>query len=196
MIKKTITFTNFNDEKETEDFYFNMSKGELVKLQLSAVDQKTDGFQDKLEKLGKNLQGKEVVEVMDDFITLSYGVRSTDGKRFMKSPELVSDFKSTGAYSELLVELFREDGKGFTEFVNGLMPSDLRNAVNQEVASARERSETQMTGHQKKAEAQKSTMEVVPELPAASPVLEGTVATEHQDLSSLSKEELLARLQA
>lgn len=155
MIKKTIKFENYNGEEETEDFYFNLSKGELVKMQMAAIDQHTESFQDKLEKIGKHLNGKALIEVVDEIIDSSYGVRSTDGKNFDKvqnGVKLVENFKSTGAYSELIVELCT-DAKATADFMNGLVPASLRNEVNKEVATAqtaRERSEAQMQGYKKK----------------------------------------------
>lgn len=191
MIKKTITYKNYAGQEEKEDFFFHLSKGELTLIQLSAIDQNTESFQDKLDKIAKGLQGRELAQVFQELIELSYGEKTTDGKRFDKDPALFRIFKSTGAYSELVVELI-SDHAFAAEFVNGLMPEDLKDAVKQDVAAvqtsqtARERSETQLSGYQKKQEP--SSIKTVPELPAAEPVLE--------DLSSLSKEDLLARLQA
>lgn len=191
MIKKDITFKNFIGEEVTESFYFNMSKGELVKQQMAAIDQNTESFQDKLEKIGKNLQGKALTEVLDEIILDGYGERTTDGKNFEKvrnGRKLVESFMSSNAYSELVVELCTEED-AMTEFVNGLMPADLRDSVNKEVAStktaqtAREKSQAGLQGFQKKEEKAKPTLTVVPELPTiiegtADPVLERTQTDE------------------
>lgn len=184
MIKKTIKFTNFLDQEEQDDFYFNFSKGELVKMQMAAIDQHTESFTDKLEKIGKNLQGAELVAVLDDIILNGYGEKTTDGKGFVKvrnGVRLSESFQSSGAYSELVTELCT-NATAMAEFVNGLMPANLREQVRQEAAtsqSARERSQATLQGHMPKQEAPKSTVEVVPELPAAEPVLEAPVAQEH-----------------
>jgi hypothetical protein len=173
MIMKTITYKNFLEQEETGDFYFNMSKGELVKQQMSAINQHTESFQDKLEKIGKNLQGEELVAVLDEIILDGYGELSTDKKNFVKvrnGQKLVENFMSSGAYSELVVELCTKED-AMTEFINGLMPSDLRDAVNKEVAStqaaqtARERSQASLQGFQKKQEAPKPTVQTVAEVP-------------------------------
>ena len=175
MIKKDITFKNFMGEEVTESFYFNMSKGELVKQQMAAIDQHTESFQDKLEKIGKNLQGKELVEVLDEIILDGYGERTTDGKNFVKvrdGKRVVERFMSSNAYSELVVELCTKE-EAMSEFVNGLMPADLRDSVNKEVAStqtAREKSQASLKGFQKKDEKTKPTLTVVPEIPT----IEGT----------------------
>ena len=177
MILKTITFPNYNEETETDDFRFNLSKGELVKMQMAAIDERTESFQDKLEKIGKSLNGKALIEVIDEIIDVSYGVKTVDGKRFIKNPKDLEIFKSSGAYSELVVELCT-DADACAKFVNGLVPKALREEVNKEVAqSARERSQANLKGFNQKQTAPKSAVQSEPELPTvientAEPVLE------------------------
>lgn len=194
MIKKDITFKNFMGEEVTESFYFNMSKGELVKQQMAAIDQHTESFQDKLEKIGKNLQGAELVAVLDEIILNGYGERTTDGKNFVKvrdGKRIVENFMSSNAYSELVVELCTKE-EAMSDFVNGLMPADLRDSVNKEVTAsqtAREKSQANLTGYQKKEEKVKPTLTVVPELPVviegtAEPVLEDAPAVAPSDLEA------------
>lgn len=182
MIKKTIKYTNYNGEAEVDDFYFNLSKGELVKMQMAAIDQRTESFQDKLEKIGKHLNGKALIDVVDEIIDVSFGVKTVDGKRFIKNAVDLENFKSTGAYSELVVELCT-DAEACSAFINGLVPASLRDEVRNEVKndaqSVRERSASQMQGFQKKTEAPKPSVEKVPELPTvieatAEPVFEAT----------------------
>lgn len=202
MIKKTLEFKNFRGEKETDEFYFNMSEGELIKLQLSAIDQKTESFQDKLQKIAKGLQGRELVNTIDDLVLNSYGVKSTDGKRFVKNNALLEEFTSSNAYSALIKELFTDAGK-LAEFVNGVVPEDLIESTKAEAEqlSAREKAEQALAakgGFNKPQETLKSTVVVEPtlpaELPASAPVLESTpeASPAQVDLNSLSHEELVA----
>lgn len=178
MIRKEIQFKNFNDETETGVFYFNMSKGELVMQQMAAIDQHTESFQDKLEKIAKNLQGAELVKVLTEIIEDSYGEKTVDGKNFVKKRngvKLVENFLSSGAYSELVVELL-SSADGMANFVNGLMPADLRDQVNQEVnrqRAAREASQAKLQGFNKKQESapKQSTSTIEESLPT---VIEGT----------------------
>jgi DNA helicase HerA-like ATPase len=172
MIRKEIQFKNYADETEKGVFYFNMSKGELVMQQMSAIDQHTESFQDKLEKIGKNLQGKALVETLKEIIEEAYGEKTVDGKQFVKvrnGIKLVENFLSSGAYSELIVELL-SSAQGMADFINGLMPSDLRDQVNQEVnrqQAARDRSQANLQGYQKKQTPEVKPTPVVaePELP-------------------------------
>ena len=173
MIRKEIQFTNFNDEKETGVFYFNMSKGELVMQQMSAIDQHTESFQDKLEKIAKNLQGKALVETLKEIIEDAYGEKTTDGKNFVKvrnGVKLVENFLSSGAYSELVVELCT-NSELCAEFINGVVPAKLRAQVNSEIDNLtkaktaqqiREESLAAKGGHNQK---QESSVKQVPDLP-------------------------------
>lgn len=206
MIKKTITYKNFLDQEEVSDFYFNLSKGELVKQQMSAIDQHTESFQDKLEKIGRNLQGAELIEVLDEIILSGYGEKTTDGKQFVKvrnGVKLAENFMSTGAYSELVVELCTKED-AMAEFINGLMPADLLKEVNKEVQketagsqAARERSQANLQGFQKKQETQKATVTTVPEIPTieetAEPVLAPAPAVNLDNLTADQMREMLAK---
>lgn len=192
MIKKTITFENHNGEKESEDFYFNMSKGELVKMQMAAIDQRTESFQDKLEKIGKDLNGKALIDVVDEIVLGGIGQRTTDGKKFVKNAAISEDFKSSEAYSELIVELCTNE-QALIDFINGLMPANLREEVKRETAqSARERSESQMQGYQQKPV---PTVQKVAEVPT---VIEeavgsaGEVPSAKSVIESMSRDELEA----
>lgn len=204
MIKKTLTFKNFRNEEEVEDYYFNMSEGELTKMQVAAIDQKTESFSDKLDKISKGLQGKELVEVIDDLVLRSYGVKSTDGKRFVKNADLLEEFTSSGAYSVLITELFSLEGS-LTEFVNGVVPEDMvknSKAEAEKQMTARERSLASKGGfNQKQEKAPEVThspaaveASLPSELPASAPVLEATpeAPAASVDLNALSHEELVA----
>ncbi|AXH44588.1 hypothetical protein SEA_MEDIUMFRY_42 [Arthrobacter phage MediumFry] len=210
MIKKTLTFKNFRGETETEDFYFNMSEGELTLMQVRAIDQKNESFSDKLDKISKGLQGAELADVIEDLVLRSYGIKSSDGKKFRKNPDILEDFTSSGAYSVLITELFSIEGS-LTEFINLVVPEDLvkkSEAEAQKQVSARERALAAKGGYNQKQEKAEKPAEVVhspaayeptlpAELPASAPVLETTPeATPAQvDLNSLSKEELVAMAQ-
>lgn len=120
MIKKTITYTNYNGDTVTEDFWFNLSKAELTKMELGVHG----GFSEMMNRIIASRDIPSMTEVYDDFIRKSYGVKSMDGKRFIKSKELTEEFCQTEAYSELFME-FIGDTKKAIEFVNGVIPKDL-----------------------------------------------------------------------
>ena len=119
MLKKTISYVDFDGNERTEDFYFHMSKAELVELNVSA----TGGLQKTLEKIVAEQNGKRIMEQFKDILFKAYGEKSLDGKRFMKSKELSEAFSQTEAYSVLFMELVTDAEKA-AAFVNGIMPKD------------------------------------------------------------------------
>jgi len=133
MLKKTITYEDYNGETRTEDFYFNLSKAELIKLYL----QTEGGLDAFINKLVTTRDIPALTKLFDDFVRNSYGEKSLDGKRFIKSEEATTAFMQTEAYSELLVELLSGDGTAAAEFINGVIPQKLADEVRKEQASGK-----------------------------------------------------------
>lgn len=121
MYKKTITWTDFEGEERTEDFYFNLSEAEITKMELSEVG----GLRKKIETV---VQAKDVPSIMntfEDIIKASYGVKSPDGRRFIKSKEIYDDFAQTEAYSQFFMQIC-SDADEAAKFVNGIIPAKLK----------------------------------------------------------------------
>lgn len=118
MLKLTKTFTDYDGNVRTEDFYFNLSKAELMKMEMG----ETGGLEKLLRKIIAEQDNVKVMEYFDDIISRSYGVKSPDGREFVKSPELTKKFKETEAYSDLFMELCT-DSKKAAEFVNQVLPN-------------------------------------------------------------------------
>jgi hypothetical protein len=120
MLKKTITYKNFNDEEVSEDFFFHLSKAELVELEMSYKG----GLTEQIQRIAKAQDGKAIIAEFKNIILGSYGERSADGRRFIKNKALRDEFESTEAYSTLFMELVTDAEKA-AEFVRGVIPSDL-----------------------------------------------------------------------
>jgi len=129
MIKKTITYTDYDGNKRTEDKYFHMTKRELIKWE---TESGSGGMDKLIEKMIAEEDRKKLVEMFDDLILRSYGEKSIDGRTFVKSEELRNEFANSAAYDELFYELFSST-ENATEFVNGLVPQDLNRQNNIEV---------------------------------------------------------------
>lgn len=121
MFKKTIKYTDFDGNERKEDFYFNLTKAELLEMQLSIEG----GLQGHLERIIKTQSQPELIKMFKDIIMRAYGEKSPDGKRFMKSDEIRKNFECTEAYSELFMEL-ATDSDAAAEFINALLPNDLQ----------------------------------------------------------------------
>lgn len=117
MLKKTITYTDYNDVERTEDFYFNLSKAEVAEMELS-VD---GGYGEMIKKVVSAKDGKTIMKVFKDFIYKSYGIKSDDGRRLIKSAEISDSFLQTEAYSELFMELCT-NADSAAIFVSAVLP--------------------------------------------------------------------------
>lgn len=120
MLKKTITYTDYNGEKQTENFYFNLNKAEVVEFNMAFVG----GLENTLELITNTRDTKKVMEMFREIILKSYGVKSADGRRFIKSKELSEEFAQTEAYSELVMEILTKPNYA-TEFISGVIPQDV-----------------------------------------------------------------------
>ena len=120
MLKKTIKYKNFNDEWEEEDFFFHLSKAELVELEASHED----GLAAAMQRIVDANDNKSIIAEFKKIIMQSYGIKSSDGKRFVKNQTIREAFESSEAYSTLFMELVT-DTDAAIEFMNGIIPGDL-----------------------------------------------------------------------
>ena len=125
MIKKTMTYVEFNGVERKEDFYLHMTEAELMEWETS-ID---GGLSGAINKILELQDTKGLMNTFKMLITKSYGEKSPDGRRFIKSPELLESFIQTQAFSDLYMELATDD-KAAAEFINGLIPKSLMDKVN------------------------------------------------------------------
>jgi len=123
MIKWPITYTNYNDEEITEDFYFHLNKAELAKMQFDV----NGAYSQFIERITNQRDYKLLGEEFRKLILRSYGVKSDDGRLFRKSQEMRDEFEQTEAYSVLFMELITDEDKA-SKFVKGILPKDLQGA--------------------------------------------------------------------
>lgn len=124
MLKKTITYTDYNGTERTEDFYFNLTKAEITEMELST----TGGLAEMIKRIVEAQDAPAIVKIFKELVLKAYGVKSPDGKRFVKSDELSTEFSQTEAYSNLFMEL-ATDADAAAKFINGIIPAEAANAV-------------------------------------------------------------------
>jgi len=124
VLKKTITYKDFNDEEVSEDFFFHLSKAELVEMELSH----DGGLSEFLKRIVDNQNGREIVTEFKNIVLSSYGKKSSDGKRFVKNATVREEFESSEAYSTLFMELVNNT-ESAVEFINGIIPQDMTQEV-------------------------------------------------------------------
>lgn len=119
MLTKTITYKDYNGEERTEDFLFNLTRAEIMEMELS----KAGGLSETIQRITKTKDIPAIMDIFKEMILKAYGEKSPDGKRFIKSRELSEAFSQTEAYSNLFIEL-ATDPTAASAFVNGIMPVD------------------------------------------------------------------------
>ena len=124
MIKKTITYTDFNGGERTEGFYFHLTKAEITKMEMSV----NGGMAERIQTIVSAQDQPAIIEVFEDLIKKSYGVKTPDGRGFVKRKEDLEAFMATEAYSQLFMEL-ATDSDAASKFVNGIIPADLSKQI-------------------------------------------------------------------
>lgn len=120
MLKKTLTYEDFDGNQRTEDFYFNLTKAEIMEMELSA----TGGLEATINKIISAQEGKEIMDLFKSIVIKAYGEKSLDGKTFDKSEEAKNRFINSQAYSDIFMELATNADEA-TKFFNGIIPKDL-----------------------------------------------------------------------
>lgn len=130
MLKKTVTYTGFDGKEYTEDHYFNMTKAELLELSVSVEG----GYAEMMQQIVDRADVRGYLAVVKDIIDHAYGRKSPDGKRFVKKPEYLEEFKSTEAYSDILLELANPEN--FLPFIKAVFPwnADVEAAFQKQVS--------------------------------------------------------------
>ena len=120
MVKKTATYEDFNGVKREEDFYFHLSKDELIDMKFS----KEGGLEKYIEKIIRTKDTDSMIKYVKELILKSYGVKSDDGTIFEKSKKIRKRFKQSKAYEQILMSLMTNE-KELAAFFKGILPEDL-----------------------------------------------------------------------
>lgn len=120
MLKKTITYTDYDGNERVEDFYFNFTKTELAEMEVSY----DGGLLKTVERITQERDYKKLVGIFKELILKSYGTKSLDGKRFIKDDDLREAFSQTQAFDVLFMEL-ATNAESAVSFIKGILPPDL-----------------------------------------------------------------------
>lgn len=129
MLKKTVSYTDYNGVERTEDCYFNITKAEAMEMQFASGG----NLVDILERIIAEKDQVKMGQLFKDMILKTYGVKSDDGRRFMKSPEISAAFEQSPAYDQIYMELLT-DTDAAIKFVNGIVPPDIAKEAAEEAA--------------------------------------------------------------
>lgn len=131
MLKKTITYVDYDGEERVEDFYFNLTKAELTEMNLSV----NGGLLATIEKISQEKDMPKMIQIFKDLILKSYGEKSLDGKRFIKNAQLTEEFTQTEAYSQLFM-LLATNADEAAAFIAGIVPKDISESIKDQTPSA------------------------------------------------------------
>ena len=120
MLKKLINYTDFNGNERSENFYFNLTKAEVMDMELTTIG----GMRQMLQSIIDKQDIPKIIEAFKTIIFKAYGEKSPDGRRFIKSKDLSEAFSQTEAYSTLYMELI-SDAEAAAAFINGIVPQDI-----------------------------------------------------------------------
>lgn len=130
MLKRPITYEDFDGVSQTDIYYFNMSERELIEMEVRYEK----GFAAMIQSVIDTKDDKAIIGIFQEIIMLSYGVKSTDAKSFEKSDELRAKFAQTAAYNALFMELATDESAGAT-FVIGVLPKSMGAEVTKAMAA-------------------------------------------------------------
>lgn len=119
MLKKTITYVDYDGIERTEDFYFNLSRSEIILLETTT----RGGYASMLQRIIDSKDNVELMNIFTELIKKSYGVKSEDGKHFIKNETVVNDFINSAAFDQMFVEFFTTENAA-ADFAAGIIPKD------------------------------------------------------------------------
>lgn len=124
MLKRVINYVDYDGNQVSEEFTFNLNETELAKMELST----SGGVETMINNIIKKRDGKQIMDTIEAMILMSYGEKSPDGKRFVKSREISEEFKQTDAYNKLFMELITDAEKA-ADFFNSVIPPEIAEEV-------------------------------------------------------------------
>ena len=130
MYAKEITYNDYNGVERKETFLFDLSEAEILEMELSTVG----GFEQYVNRIINAQDTPQLVKLFKELILKAYGVKSDDGRRFIKTEEIATEFSQTPAYSKLFMEL-ATDAQAAAEFVNKIVPESMSDVDNSKIKS-------------------------------------------------------------
>lgn len=124
MIKETITYTDYNGTERKEDFYFNLTKAEIMEMEMSTQG----GLAEMIQRIVAAQDQPAIIKIFKELVIKAYGVKSPDGKRFIKNAQVVDEFVQTEAFSQMFMKL-ATDADAAAKFVNGVVPADMAKQI-------------------------------------------------------------------
>ena len=117
MLKETVKYLDFDGVEQTETLYFNINRMELIAMQARYGKEDMAKY---IERIVEEQDFAKIHDLLNDIILTSYGKKSEDGKRFLKSEEIKEEFRTSLAYEALVESFFDDEGETLGRFVQGI----------------------------------------------------------------------------
>lgn len=123
MLTITEIYNDYLGNQRTEEFNFHYNQAELMEMELETEG----GFSARVQRIVNANSYPELYKVMKQFILGSYGVKSEDGRRFMKSPEISRSFEESPVYERLMMRMTTgpDAANEAAKFINGITPEGM-----------------------------------------------------------------------
>lgn len=121
MLKKTYTYTDYNGVERTESFYFHFTEAEILDMEMSTEG----GFAERVQRIIDAKDQAALMKLIKQFVIDAYGVKSDDGRRFIKNEEVKTAFLECPAFSDIFMDMVTNDELA-AEFINGVIPDTMK----------------------------------------------------------------------
>lgn len=121
MLKKTYTYTDYNGVERTESFYFHFTEAEILDMEMSTEG----GFAERVQRIIDAKDQAALMKLIKQFVIDAYGVKSDDGRRFIKNEKVKTAFLECPAFSDIFMDMVTNDELA-AEFINGVIPDTMK----------------------------------------------------------------------
>ena len=129
MLKKTITYENYNGDTVTDDFYFNLTKVECMELEYSFGANNT--LSNTITTLVESKDVGALIAAIKKILLMSYGVKTPDGNRFIKNDSVREEFEQSPAFEKIYWDLVTNQDEA-ASFISGIVPQNVRDSLGED----------------------------------------------------------------
>ena len=129
MLKKQVTYKDYDGNDKTTTLYFHLNKFEWLELETYTKG----GLIENLKHAIETGNAKKTIDILKKIILRSYGEKDPETGSFEKSDDIAIRFSKTDAFSELFYELAYNE-EAAQSFFMGLIPIELRAEAEKKMA--------------------------------------------------------------
>lgn len=124
MLKKEVNYTDFDGNEVKDVLWFHLNEIEIKEMDKDI----SGGLIKYMEKIIDTDNADALIDIFKDLMIRSYGIKTPDGKHFYKNDEIKNDFIHSAVFPKLYME-FITNTNAAVDFINGIVPADIRNKM-------------------------------------------------------------------